>query len=268
LRKRRTSLAIEKADDLVEINASAYSLVLLLYVLAFHFFQHMSTLRSSTLIAARSALIFVASALLLVVLRIVLNGLFDGRWNAVYWLRLFKFIGVITVVWFVVTFIYSWVKLRAGAPAEEILMADPSPFDERVPPLCGFVAMEYYALILNRTFVVFIAMEGLYGWKAEGIVTASRPMYFQPYSEMLEDPELMRDCEAIRRLSQLKGGFFIPRSDIVAADVIYGHKWGMAGIPHSGRIRLRMASGKSREFILLGSVSLESVQHRILMPGG
>ncbi len=111
-------------------------------------------------------------------------------------------------------------------------------------------------------------MEGLYGWKAEGIVTASRPMYFQPYADMLEDPELMRDREAIRRLSQLKGGFFIPRSDVVAADVIYAHKWGMAGIPHSGRVRLRMASAKSREFILLGSVSVDSIQQRILMPGG
>ena len=28
--------------------------------------------------------------------------------------------------------------------------------------------MEYYRLILNRTFVVFITPEGLYGWKAEG----------------------------------------------------------------------------------------------------
>lgn len=227
----------------------------------------MSTLRSNALIAARSAFIFAASALLLAVLRIVLNGFFDGRWNAVYWLRLFKFIGVFTVGWFVATFIYTCVKLRASAPAEEILMAEPPPIDEGVPPLSGIVAMEYYALILNRTFVVFIALEGLYGWKAEGIVTASRPMYFQPYADMLEDPELMRDREAIRRLSQLKGGFFIPRSDIVAADVIYGHKWGMAGIPHSGRIRLRMASGKPREFILLGSVSVDSIKQRILMPG-
>ncbi len=100
----------------------------------------MSTLRSSALMAARSALIFGASALVLAVLRIVLNGVFDGRWN-VHWLGLFKFIGVFTVGWFVVTFIYTGVKLHASAPADEILTAEPPPIEERVPPLSGFVPM-------------------------------------------------------------------------------------------------------------------------------
>lgn len=225
----------------------------------------MSTLRSSALIAARSALIFAASALALAIVRIVLNGVFDGGWN-IHGLVLFKLIAVFTACWFVATFFYTSIKLRASAPAEQILMAEAPHIDEHVPSFSGFVAMEYYALILNRTYIVFIAPEGLYGWKAEGVVTASQPRYFQAYADMLEDPELMRDREAIRRLSQLKGGFFIPRSDMVSVDMIYGHKWGMAGIPHSGRIRVRMASGKSREFILLGSVSVDSIQQRILMP--
>jgi hypothetical protein len=222
----------------------------------------MSTLRSSASIAARSGLIFAAVTLLLAVVRIVLNGVFDGQWH-VDWLELFKIIGTIAAGLTAVIFLYTYVKLRASAPAEEILMQKPLFIDERVPRLSGFVAMEYYALILNRTFVVFIAPEGLYGWKAEGAVTASQPMYFQPYAGMLQDPVLMRDREAVRRLSDLKGGFFIPRSEIVSVAVIHRNKWGMGRIPHSGRIKIRLSSGKSREFILLGSVSPESIQQSI-----
>jgi hypothetical protein len=223
----------------------------------------MSTLRSSASIAARSGLVLATMTLLLGGLRLVLTGLFDRRWHA-NWLVLFELVGTVAVGWFVVTFLYTYVKLHASEPAEEILLQDPPQFDESVPPLFGFVAMEYFALILNRTFVVFVAPEGLYGWKAVGSVTASDPTYFQPYADVLEDPDLTRDRESIRRLSQLKGGFFVPRSEIVAVDLIYKHKWGMSEIPHSGRIRIRMSSGKSREFIVLGSISLESTQQRIL----
>jgi hypothetical protein len=130
--------------------------------------------------------------------------------------------------------------------------------------LSGFVALECYGLILDRTFVVFIAPEGLYGWKAEGGLSTTRGMYFAPYANMLKDDELMRNHEAVRRLSRLQGGFFIPRADITSADVINKQKWGMGLVPHSGRIRIRIASGGSREFILLGSVDAKSIQQRIL----
>lgn len=119
------------------------------------------------------------------------------------------------------------------------------------------------ALILNRTFIVFIAPQGLYGWKVEGAVTESQPMYFKRHAEKLEDPVLMRDLDAVRKLSDLKGGFFIPRSDIVSVNVIHGRKWGMSAIPHSGRIKILLVSGVTRELILLGSVSPESIQQRI-----
>ncbi len=184
------------------------------------------------------------------------------KWHT-NWSELFKIVGALSVIWSAVIFLYTYVKLHASAPAEEILMQEPPFIDERVPSLAGFVAMEYYALILNRTFVVFIAPEGLYGWKAEGAVIACQPTYFRHYAEMLEDPVLMRDREAVRRLSDLKGGFFIPRSDIASVDVIHKPKWGMGKIPHSGRIKIRLSSGKSREFILLGSVSPESIEQRI-----
>jgi len=124
--------------------------------------------------------------------------------------------------------------------------------------------MEYYALILNRTFLVFIAPEGLYGWKVSGPVTTAQPDYFLPYADLLKDPDMMRDRDAMNRLARLKGGFFIPRSGIAGAEVNYNPKWGMGPIQHSGRVILRMTSGNSREFILLGTVDPDAVQQNIL----
>ncbi len=222
-----------------------------------------SNIRLSAAVAARSALVIAGTVLATAIIRLVLNGLFNRHWQA-EWQVVFGLAAIFGLGWFVVTFVYTWIKLRANDPVEAILTREPSQDDMHKAPLSGFVAMEYYSLILNRTFVVFVAPEGLYGWKAEGVVTATQPMYFEPYAGMLQDPELIRDREAIRRLSNLKGGFFIPHSAIISVDVVYKQKWGMGPIPHSGRVRIGMASGRSREFILLGSVDAESIRQRIL----
>ena len=219
--------------------------------------------RLSAKTASRSGLVVAMTIFATAVVRIVLNRVFDGHWHS-DWLLVLKVSGTIGVAWFAVLFVYSYFRLRAEEPAEAILALEPSQSDLLDVPLSGFVATEYYCLILNRTFVVFITPEGLYGWKAEGPTTTSQPMYFEPYVEMLEDPELMRNGEAVRRLSRLNGGFFIPRSDIVAADVISKQKWGMGPIPHSGRVLVRMTTGKSREFVLLGNVNAGSIQQSIM----
>jgi len=136
--------------------------------------------------------------------------------------------------------------------------------DAQNSQLSGFVAMEYYALMLNRTFVVFVSPDGLYGWKAAGVVPAGVGDYFKHYSEMLKDPKVMHDIAAVRNLASLKGGFFIPRSEIRSAEFIAKPKLGMGGIPHSGRVLVSLTSGKSREFILLGKADGEHIRRLIL----
>lgn len=165
---------------------------------------------------------------------------------------------------FVLTFSYLYLTTASNSQVEAILDEEPSYSNKHNIPLAGFVAMEYFALIWNQTYAVFIAPEGLYGWKVEGAVTGSRPNYFQTYAELLQDPELMQDYDAIRKLSGLKGGFFIRRSDIVSAEIIDKQKWGLGLIPHCGRIRIALSTGKSREFILLGSVDPQSIRDSIL----
>jgi len=54
----------------------------------------------------------------------------------------------------------------------------------------GFVAMEYFALILNRSFLIFMTDEGLRGWKFSGSVTAQIPTFYRPFEELLDDPEI------------------------------------------------------------------------------
>jgi hypothetical protein len=132
--------------------------------------------------------------------------------------------------------------------------------------LSGFLVMEYYALILNRTFIVFIAPDGLYGWKVHGIVAAGAARdYFQDYAKSLDDPKLMNDVTAARDLAKLKGGFFIPRSEIASVEIVPKQKEGMAGIYHTGRILIHFASGKKREFILLGQkIDTERIKRLIL----
>lgn len=132
--------------------------------------------------------------------------------------------------------------------------------------LAGFVAMQYYALILNRTFVVFTSPEGIYGWKVVGLVAAGRGAYryFEPFQQMLDDPSQMPSHEEVLELSNEGGGFFIARSSITGVEFNPKHKWGMGGIPHSGRLEVKHISGKTAEFILLGEVDGEAIRQAVL----
>lgn len=217
----------------------------------------------SAAIAARSALITTATVLVLVGLRATLNTAF-GLHRQVDWALAFGLAAIVGLGSFLLIFFRTYRTLSASDPVDEILSREESSPDKHTTPLSGFVAMEYYDLILNRTFVVFIAPDGLYGWKAQGPVAAGQPMYFVPYSEMLKDSDLMNNRRAIKKLSDLAGGFFIPRSEILSADVVAGKKWGMGSIPQSGRVKIRTVSGKCREFILLGKVEAASIQQNIL----
>jgi hypothetical protein len=131
-------------------------------------------------------------------------------------------------------------------------------------PLYGFVAMEFYWLILNRTFVVFAAPDGLYGWKAAGIVTNANRKYFEPLQEMLADSEFTRDLPSIRKLAHLGGGIFYPPPEIASITSDDRRQWGMGGIRHAGHLHVRLVSGTIRKLILLGEVDPDEVRDRII----
>lgn len=214
--------------------------------------------------AARTALITFCVVVCAQLAKALINDLFDGKWR-VDWkfiLVISGFAGVVVLIW---TFVSGYFSLRAAAPADAILDRDPIISTNPKEAMSGFVGMEYYSLILNRTYLVFAAPDGLYGWKIEGPVSAARPQFYEPYQKMLDDPELMRDRGAVEDLAKLKGGFFIAGSDITYVEATDKSKWGMGGITHSGRIRIGLTTGRKwREFIVLGSVSPEAIRDRIL----
>jgi hypothetical protein len=179
------------------------------------------------------------------------------------WVLALKFSLIFSAIWFCIFFIWGWVAAARFQPVLDVLDEEPPPSQLSKSPLSGFVAMEYFWLILNRTFVVFIAPEGLFGWKARGPVTNLDRTFYEPFQEMLTDDEFMRDRQAIEKLSRLRGGFFIERSAIAAVAYNERQKWGMGGIPHSGRINVKLVDGKTREFILLGFAIGDELKDKI-----
>ncbi len=124
------------------------------------------------------------------------------------WSLALKFSLVLSITWFCIYFIWGWISAARFQPVLDVLDEEPLPSDLSKPELSGFVAMEYNWLMLKRTFVVFIAPEGLYGWKAAGIVMNAVRTFCEPYQEMLKEDEFIRDRHAIEKLPRIRGGFF------------------------------------------------------------
>jgi len=220
-----------------------------------------SKLRLAALSALRSAAITTVMVFVVTLVRAGLTVAFS-RNQRIDWRVVVGMSITLGLVLFVFVFVYLLIKLFLFAPAEEIL--DQVDASEGGYEMSGFVAMQYYALILNRTFLVFICPDGVYGWKVEGPVAANNPRYFEPYKEMLKDRQLMRSPTSVHKLAKLRGGFYISLSSMVSVDFDPHPKWGMSQIPHSGRIEIRQASGKRTELILLGSVDGERLREAIL----
>jgi hypothetical protein len=213
--------------------------------------------------SARSALITFCVVVAAQLAKTLISDLFDSKWHIDWKFILFisGFAGGLVFIWI---FVSGYVSVRRAAPADAILAREPNVSANPRAAMSGFVDMEYYGLILNRTYLVFAAQGGIYGWKVEGPVSNARPLFYEPYQKMLDDPELVRDRGAVEDLAWLKGGFFIPDSDIAEIAASDKSKWGMGGIRHSGRIRISMTNGKWREFILLGSVNPEAIRDRLV----
>ena len=145
-----------------------------------------------------------------------------------------------------------------------------------------FIAMEYYGLILNRTFLVLITENELIGLKVNGIVSVEvnggNPITQKITNTMaitdnLENPYSYAKSSFLNRLAEkdifsetiLKDSFVnfkIPKSEI--NEVIYNKKkkWGMGPYPHDGKVYVKTKS-KKREFIIMGNQSGENIKNWI-----
>lgn len=212
--------------------------------------------------AARVAAIIFVCVIGISLIRALFSPIEPGKphfdWNLT--LRFSFLIGAVS---FVALFVWTQATAAHAQPVVDILTEGVASADPATPAMFGFVALEYYWLVMNRTYVIFIAPEGLYGWLAQGPVAASNRAYFEPYQRMLLDEHFMRNPAAIQKLSSLPGGFFFNRSEIASVADDDRKKWGTGGMPHTGTIRVRLVSGISRDFIVLGHMPTGKITHKI-----
>jgi len=134
-----------------------------------------------------------------------------------------------------------------------------------------FVAMEYYLLMLNRTFLIVVDKEFLFGIKVNGLISIeagddpiakslSRAMAVRGN---LGDPNSYIKAKYIKQIEDIdltgpdflkvnKSNFRIRLSDIEKVFYDPKKKWGMGYYPHDGKVYIKMKSKKKREFIILG----------------
>lgn len=140
-----------------------------------------------------------------------------------------------------------------------------------------FVAMEYYWVILNRTFLILITDKELIGIKVHGLVgveSADPTVNLLPLAINgdLQNPYSYISTKYIDRIKDTdirspeflkvnNSNFRINKSDII--DIVHdkSKKWGMGYYPHDGKIYIKTKDYKKREFIILGSQSGQDIKN-------
>jgi hypothetical protein len=145
-----------------------------------------------------------------------------------------------------------------------------------------FVAMEYYMLLLNRTYLVLLTNDLIIGLQANGIVSSEGgddyltqsivdPFTIKgdlnnPYSYLKQ--KYLQKIESVNLLDgsilhQPGANFIIKKTDL--ADVYFDErkKWGMGHYPHDGKVYVKTNIAK-REFIILGNQSGQRIANLIL----
>ncbi len=145
-----------------------------------------------------------------------------------------------------------------------------------------FVAMEYYNLIMNRTFLVLILEDFLIGLKVNGLISVEGggdPLTRSITKNMaiqddLQNPYSYMKSSYLRKIENLniygesileteKPNFRINRNEIKNVTYDKRKKWGMGYYPHDGKVYVKTKNGKKKEFIILGSQSGKEIENWI-----
>jgi hypothetical protein len=135
-----------------------------------------------------------------------------------------------------------------------------------------FVALEYYALVLNRVYLVLVGNRTLAGAYMRGPIASVPfpPEAWQP-GYWLNERRLASYAGVSIESSEFKrrhwANFQYQRRDIVDVSYDSRPKWGMGTVPYSGRIHMTWVGGRKREFILLGKQDGPGIRDRLLPSG-
>ena|ERR1700761_917842 len=131
-----------------------------------------------------------------------------------------------------------------------------------------FAAMEYYAVILNRTYKVFLMDRMLVGAAVRGLVAnppiATSQMLEQEFWVQTRTAEQYEhiDPTSEKLLQMHSANFQIPWKDIAKTEYRADRKWGMGNVPHAGRLILHLRDGSRRELILLGKQNGKALKEK------
>jgi hypothetical protein len=118
--------------------------------------------------------------------------------------------------------------------------------------------MEYYGLILNRTYFIAAARESIAGFKVSGLVVSPpmarqelfNPRHYLGHADLNRFHGLLNQSRTELRSEHAL--FNYPWSTVARITFSSKSKWGMGNVPYSGRLFVTLTDGQQREFILLG----------------
>jgi hypothetical protein len=132
----------------------------------------------------------------------------------------------------------------------------------------SFVAMEYYALVLNRTFLVRVGDSEITGSVCRGItaVAGGGDFLTRVINGRLSVPGNLTDPKSYVDQATLskthRANFVMPLSRVRSVAYDSRKKWGMGSYPHDGRVTIVTAEMK-REFIILGTQNGPEIAARL-----
>jgi hypothetical protein len=139
------------------------------------------------------------------------------------------------------------------------------------PATVSFLAMEYYAIIMNRTFAISATKTMISGAKAFGAVGSPRsglgiyrwrdPRNFIGRKTLDKYKGVNPESPDFPAIS--KENFQINTVDVLGITFNPKQKLSMGGIPHSGSITLSLKDQKPREFILLGDQDGKEIESKL-----
>ncbi|PPU68739.1 hypothetical protein XpiCFBP4643_09625 [Xanthomonas pisi] len=132
--------------------------------------------------------------------------------------------------------------------------------------------MEYYAVILNRTFLVSVDESHIHGTVCRGLtsvesgVGAARLITRQlSVQGDLNDPNSYLEDRQLNR--QNSANFTLNLSEVTAVTYNPRKKWGMGYYPHDGRVFIQTPV-RRRELIILGNQSGQEIADRLIRSVG
>ena len=137
-----------------------------------------------------------------------------------------------------------------------------------------FIAMEYYGLFLNRTFLICFTENSLIGFKIANLITLETEYDFliYPFIKVVQSNSDFNCINTyienkykkhipIGNINKNTASFIIEYSKIKNVKFNENKKFGMGYIPHQGRIIISYE--KNREFIILGNQNSKSIFQKL-----